>query len=462
MDSVHINHHLTFASHWINEPLLSHIEQTIIRPNGRRFLTANQVDLKMIGIHFRPAFQSGVDIGLTITSNVNFELSNCWVEGVFDSIRNFSNAVFLDTTLQGMSSFQILSSKFDGDNLGPTQWFRGYRSRFYVDDSRFLRSASLNFIIPCIRGWGDTLKVVRSNFDVSGAVLNYGGYIQVDSSTFNHSGSYTILAMSSANQNGLSIRTTNFSNLFQNQLYSTIYSQNSPVLIEDCSFSQGIGNFESSLIRSTSSIVIRNSQFIGISGYLNLVSTGNGSIDSSTFEFCNSPLIGNSNVFTNWSVIHSDFLYCLEFDSRIQGNIIPFINAPNCYWGDPSGPNHPQNPSGLGLVLNSNTNPFPFRAAPINTNICDPHDISWENNLQPKNWVKYYPNPVNGTIQISILLNELPLEASLYDRQGRWMKNYNFYTSKVNLDLSSFSSGSYFLRFHSKTKHQTLQFVIMK
>ena len=76
--------------------------------------------------------------------------------------------------------------------------------------------------------------------------------------------------------------------------------------------------------------------------------------------------------------------------------------------------------------------------------------------------VKLYPNPTSGKFNIDLGVNSSYELLSIYDLMGKMVKQIklDYSTQKIQIDLSTFSSGMYFIRLSSKDKYEDLKVVI--
>ncbi|MBK9223802.1 MAG: T9SS type A sorting domain-containing protein [Flavobacterium sp.] len=74
--------------------------------------------------------------------------------------------------------------------------------------------------------------------------------------------------------------------------------------------------------------------------------------------------------------------------------------------------------------------------------------------------IAVYPNPVENSLNIQLTSDEdLKVDLSIYDMQGREVKKHEFkdnsYILSTSLDLASFASGVYFLKINQGAKYYT-------
>ncbi|MDK9700086.1 MAG: T9SS type A sorting domain-containing protein [bacterium] len=208
-------------------------------------------------------------------------------------------------------------------------------------------------------------------------------------------------------------------------LFSVNSAYPTGIVFENCIFS----NCQTQLVGTSRGLIqggtIRNSIYrncefrnnsMAATPFLHILSRGD--MDSCRF-------IGNSinGSLFGWHFARDTIIIqnCDFIDNHIttflyQNNTVMY--APNCYWGDPSGPHWVGNPNGLGLELPDNVNPVPWRTTPVfpETGVREPVTT-----LSPTRYsLSAYPNPFNSTLSIHWSGNNPPLKSiTVFDALGR-------------------------------------------
>ncbi len=186
-------------------------------------------------------------------------------------------------------------------------------------------------------------------------------------------------------------------------------------------------------------------------------------IDSNTIEnnrvygiFCGDsvfqPIIQHNNIINNF------------WEGMVHTDSNAYINAENNWWGDSTGPYHPDsNPGGRGDTVSDYVDFIPWSRWPIvrvEAEVCRP--------LGPS-LVQVYPNPTKGGLSLSFALSSPSyVRIYLYDITGR--KVVNLHDKIVRADEhglntrlpENLSSGIYFLRFETGDIKETQKILLMR
>ncbi|MDK9700701.1 MAG: T9SS type A sorting domain-containing protein [bacterium] len=195
-----------------------------------------------------------------------------------------------------------------------------------------------------------------------------------------------------------------------------------------------------------------------------------GQIDSC--QFINNQINGS---FIGWVAPDTMRLQSCDFignhfSSFLQGNVI-VMDAPNCFWGDTSGPQWRGNLNGLGLVLNDNVNPIPWHTTPVfPVNSMFPQEEIDRTHSKQINDVQCYPNPANGafTIRYSIPPNVSGCSIRMYDNLGRIVLSKQIPsnltgTQQIQFQNPKLASGVYYISFQSSfTRATSTKFVLLR
>jgi parallel beta-helix repeat protein len=169
------------------------------------------------------------------------------------------------------------------------------------------------------------------------------------------------------------------------------------------------------------------------------------------------PTISHSNIYLNGTGVYND-------DNS------QMLDCPNNWWGDVSGPYHPNyNPGGLGDSVNAFVYPLPFLTEPDPT--APPSAVPRHDFPAPATFTLFpnYPNPFNPTTNIAFelpVMSKVSLKVfnilgqeieTLFDKQIMSSGRH-----KVRFSHPDLSSGVYFYQLSSGQNTAVGKMVLMK
>lgn len=467
--SFRIRQNIAFASTWVINNDSSVISATRFIPESQRMFLADSQQISFLGISLEAntvPYDSGK---ILIGSSTTAVFNHCNFSGTFDTVRFFSTGTI---HLSGSNnSVKMVGCRVVFDDIAATP--------FIMSDSVQIDSSSFKGRTNSER-YREIMPFVRTGFfqmsdcfvDIRGEGIDSYQQGVIERTIFKR-GDNLLIAMGGSSTLPRTIRDCVFDSCDgglpsdRGFLLISLSSRNAIPLMENCVFRDCRTNIAQSLLKARYSIDIRNSRFIRCNGYRSVILASIGRIDSTDFLDCSSP------IFAHLTDQNGDSLYITNTDFSSTGifdfSSYHFTNpyALNCYWGDPSGPNHPNNPGGLGLTIPSYVQFLPFRTTPVfpNSGLNDPPHSSLPSqfSLHPN-----YPNPFNSstTIKYSIAKTS-KVDLKIFDLTGRevatlvdFHQNPGEYTFKF--DGSTLAAGTYFVRLQAGDYSRTQKIVLLK
>ncbi|MDK9699232.1 MAG: T9SS type A sorting domain-containing protein [bacterium] len=446
---------MTFASHWLFTHDTFDICQTIWIPDTGRVIFSNQCNVAILGLSFSGSGIPVVNRGVIHAIGGIITINECRVAGNFDTARYSGTvAVYADS-----SQVIVKNSVFDGPDVGSSNAIEVIHGTLTLRKTTFM-GRPFGIDIQNVYVWGqlivdscevrnggaglcgiDGAIVTNTRFTQCGTLaLVLGGNVQVSNCVFEDIELpiwYTLV------WTGWDNDTIRFSNCrFQNVMGCTIYNT---------SFFKGSGVV--SFLKCT---------FLNISNFRNIFIQQNLSVDSCIFHTQNGGIFTGRNPQAYGFFENSDFIRIPNF--YFNEDWAPdTLLAPNCYWGDPTGPRHPRLPYGLGTNLPSWVNAIPFRTTPVfpENGIGDPGNVTYSlpNAIE---LLPAYPNPFNSSVTIRFRLPQ-PGEAtiSIYDLTGREVETLHrgYFPAgnqqTIHWQPQALASGKYFICLQSNGSSQT-------
>ena len=477
-ESALITHDLLITSQWLFSRDTNDRDQTILSPlqldSTSMFITATNT-LEFKGVTFRSA-QPHRRVRIISSPNTILRLLmyECVIDGGIDTTRNVSSGLIF-CNIQP-SSFIGERIQFRGiENEGvPLLSIRGKMSLFNSTFYNHLRDDVTGIFFAS--GISDSLSISDCSFNrIARGIYYSGSNIQIRRNCFQSTGEWS-LNLSAPGDNNLIIDSCKFDSCFSSQQYqqavitfSSTTSQNPT--ISNCQFTNANSTGGAALIESHERVFIRNCIFRNNSGFIALISSntpfveGCQFLDNGSFVF-----MDGYNGSRTITVANSDFLTTSNFFvTRPNGRQFDTAFAQDNYWGDPTGPRHPQNPGGLGTILPGWVNPFPFLTEPNfpETFTIDLHRYTYS---LPNSIVLNapYPNPFNNETVIRFSLPRgTDVAVAVYDVTGRevvslangWLPAGE---NVLRWSPTLLSSGSYYVRLSTPTRQVTRTLTYLK
>lgn len=466
IDTLTLTCNITIASLYLFNNDTNSIVNTIwqFRYNRASIFT-NTYSISLIGIKFQslepPPSNCAVLRGTTISVNID----HCYFYGTINTNNSLSvaavNPLLINDTLR--PTIRMTHSRFFGSENSRTPWLNCQGAdRVEIDNCLFTGRAS-NALYAIELFSVDTIIIKNSVITSLGETIRANGMlgVRVESCIFTGLNRSAVTLSSYSNQTLISNCT------FENFELSTINS-NYIIQVNQTPFF-GTARVENCRFNNLSAAAGRYSIFYFRHGQLfvnNCDITNNNSNGAILYSDNSSgnTVLGrmelmrvSDNTFTNAVyTTHSGTQFEIEFCDFDRNLFTDFtwnintVNAPNCWWGHATGPNHPSNPAGLGQILPASVNPNPWRTTPVfpQTNIQPIHSEVPANFFLSQN----YPNPFNHSTSIKYTLRrDSKVTLSIFDIHGRQIlplinKNQTTGNYSVSVSLPNLPSGIYFYR----------------
>ncbi|MDK9698798.1 MAG: T9SS type A sorting domain-containing protein [bacterium] len=457
--------HVTIASRWIFSSDSNDILNTTWRVENNR-IRADHCRITFSGLRFLPPttpyFTAGVFTG--IGSEVH--LNHCLVEGEFGSTNNFFGGLFLDANTFYASDCQFIFA----DTSGHLPLLRSDSCTTTFERCYMSGRTTSGIALVAV---GDGLLTINNCVaSVFGEVFFFGGEFSINRSNFKHFGTRGLFVGYNGTGGTQLIRDVTFDSCQATTNYGIIrVTQNTDTVIIAQSIFRYCFNAQTSIIEANSTLKLDRCLFSD--NILTCIAANDILIDSCRF------IANRGSVFQRFSasslehvfITNSDFIgNSIQFTTR-PDHVPEFssIIAPNCYWGDPTGPNHPLNPGGLGQTLPAFVNPFPFRTTPVFPDVAAPDPITQNGVILPQPFqFSLYPNPTNGSTTIRFSLPPTsPVTGVLFDRTGRQVSTFSLDDANRRngiypLSLVNTPSGIYFVRLSTVNTSTTQSLLLVK
>ncbi len=473
-DQITLHTSLTIGSFYILTHDSNSIRQTNWLPtNSIPLIDPDSNSVNLIGLHFISSSQPVTQFCVITGRASGFQLDHCVFSGTFDA--SLTNVATISLNPISAANFNVTNCIFETTNLsaGRLIAFLGPNGgRVYISNCVFLGRST---------GAGHTIYIT-----------NTSGSTVVRNCQFRHHGDGIYISSNASYVDGCEF-------VGLNDQAIVMQGRTDSAIVSNCRFDSisansgmfGVVEFFSSPGRNIMRNCTVSNVFATNNSYLLWISTSLVRIynclmyNNIVLRFISLTNADSGSSFDSCRVRNSSFLYGVyslsntprfhmswcDFDGVYIDTLtrsIDSIFAPNCWWGDPTGPRYNGNPNGLGMLLSNNINPIPWRLSPVfptdevsDRNISDllPNRIS----VDPA-----FPNPFNSSTTLSYTLPiNAHIDLRLYDLNGREMQTLvsqrqNAGTYRILLDGSGHASGTYFVRLQAGEFSKTQKIVLLK
>ncbi|MDK9700459.1 MAG: T9SS type A sorting domain-containing protein [bacterium] len=467
---VPVPHSLTFASNWIFTHDSASIATTQWSPEDSLFTTvARHERLTLAGIRFLPIGDPRQGVRILRGDSLHAVFQACWFEGTFDSTANYGDSYIHSAN---GSRFVFEDCRFFGDWSGGRPYIQNFYGSIEIMRCSITGRAYRYPGFPTIYIRGDSTKISDSYFSFDSWGLSVDGTFEISGSHFYRTAVYSIIN-ASQNQHQKVVRNCIFDSCRAGPGIPIIESNSiSPFNIENCVFQNcytASGN-GFAIIDSYLNLRMRHVIFRNIGVMQRVIASSFTDIDSCRFE--NTPLVLTMNhgyPQDQVTIRNTDFVNCANF---IAAGVPPNIDSlfvPDCYWGNASGPRHPWNPNGTGVMVPTWVNPFPFRTTPVfpQNEIGDPGHVTYSlpNSIE---LLPAYPNPFNNSTTIQFSLPQATdAMVAVFDITGRkvaTLTNSRLTAGRSTLiwNPKQLSTGTYFVRLSTPNQQVTRPVTYLK